>query len=150
MSDSTIAVNRRARFDYDIVNTFQAGIVLTGSEIKSVRDHRVQLQGAYARFKDGELWLQDVNIAPYANAGYEQHDARRDRKLLLHKRELNKIAAVMGEKGLTMVPMRMYFSRGMAKVELAIVRGRKQYDKRQKIREREEGRQAARAIRQSV
>lgn len=147
---STIAVNRRARFDYDIVDRFDAGIVLTGSEIKSVREHRVQLQGSYARFKDGELWLQDANIAPYANAGYQQHDPRRDRKLLLHKRELARIDALMGEKGLTMVPMRMYLKRGMAKVELAVVRGRKQYDKRQKIREREEGRQAARAIRHRV
>ena len=150
MSESTIALNRRARFDYDVVERFEAGIVLTGSEIKSVREHRVQLQGSYARFKNGELWLQDANIAPYVNASWGGHDAKRDRKLLLHKRELAKIAALMGEKGLTMVPMAMYFKRGMAKVELAVVRGRRQYDKRQKIREREEGRQAARAIRQRV
>lgn len=150
VNEATIAVNRRARFDYDIIERIEAGVVLTGSEIKSVREHRVQLQGSYARFKDGELWLQDVNIAPYANAGYERHDPRRDRKLLLHRRELARIRGLVGEKGLTMVPLRMYFKRGRAKVELGLVKGRKLYDKRQKIREREEGRQAARAIRRGV
>jgi SsrA-binding protein len=150
MSDATIAVNRRARFDYDVLETFEAGVVLTGSEIKSVREHRVSLQGSYARFKDGELWLQDANIAPYANAGYGQHDPKRDRKLLLHRRELGRLYGAMGEKGLTLVPLRMYFKRGRAKLELGLVRGRKLYDKREKIREREEGRQAARAIRHNV
>jgi SsrA-binding protein len=150
MSDATIALNRRARFDYDILEALEAGIALTGSEIKSVREHRVSLQGSYARFKDGELWLQDANIAPYANAGYERHDPRRDRKLLLHRRELLRLRSAMGEKGLTLVPLRMYFKRGRAKVELGLVRGRKLYDKRQKIREREEGRQVSRAIRRGV
>lgn len=150
VNEATIAVNRRARFDYDIIERFEAGVVLTGSEIKSVREHRVQLQGSYARFKDGELWLQDVNIAPYANAGYERHDPKRDRKLLLHRRELARIRGLLGEKGLTLVPLRMYFKRGRAKVELGVAKGRKLYDKRQKIREREEGRQVARAIRRGV
>ena len=150
MGEATIAVNRRARFDYDIIERFEAGIVLSGSEIKSVRDHKVQLQGSYARIKDGEVWLQDANIAPYESAGYAKHDPRQDRKLLLHKKEIARIQELLGEKGYTLIPMSMYFKRGVAKVELGVGRGRKQYDKRQKIREREEGRQVARHLRHSA
>jgi SsrA-binding protein len=150
MGEATIAVNRKARFDYDILERFEAGIALTGSEIKSVRDHKVQLQGSYARLKDGEVWLQDANIAPYESAGYVRHDPRRDRKLLLHKKEIARIQEMLGEKGLTLVPLSMYFKRGNAKVELGVARGRKQFDKRQKIREREEGRQVARHLRHSA
>ncbi len=150
MSDKNnhvVAVNRRARFEYEILAEFEAGVALTGSEIKSVRHHHVQLQGAYARFKDGELWLQDAHIAPYPQAGYQQHDPTRDRKLLLHKKELNKIAELLSEKGRTAVPLSLYLKRGKAKVELGIVRGRKKYDKRQAIRERETKRDMERAVR---
>ncbi|MGE5595215.1 MAG: SsrA-binding protein SmpB [Hyphomicrobiales bacterium] len=150
MSDSTIAVNRRARHDYEILERYEAGIVLTGSEIKSVREHRVQLQGAYARMKDGELWLVDANIARYKNAGYATHEPDRDRKLLLHKKELARLAEATSEKGLTIVPLAMYFKRGKAKVELGVVRGLKKYDKREKVKEREQTREIERAVRRAV
>jgi len=150
MSESTIAVNRRARHDYEILARFEAGIVLTGSEIKSVRDHKVQLQGAYARIRNGEAWMEDMHIAPYVNAGYSGHSPTRDRKLLLHRKEITRISHLLGEKGLTLIPLAMYFKRGKAKVELGVARGLKRYDKREKIREREEGRQIARAVRRSA
>jgi len=148
MSDSTIAQNRRARHDYEILERFEAGIVLTGSEIKSVREHKVQLQGSYARLRDGEVWLEDAHIAPYANAGYAPHNPTRDRKLLLHKKEIAKIAEALGERGLTLIPLAMYFKRGKAKVELGVARGLKRYDKREKVKEREEQRRIEQAVRQ--
>ena len=148
MSDSTIAQNRRARHDYEILERFEAGIVLTGSEIKSVREHKVQLQGSYARLRDGEVWLEDAHIAPYANAGYAPHSPTRDRKLLLHKKEIAKIAEALGERGLTLIPLAMYFKRGKAKVELGVARGLKRYDKREKVKEREEQRRIEQAVRQ--
>lgn len=147
MTDGPIAQNRRARFDYEILQRFEAGIVLTGSEIKSVRQHHVQLQGSYARFKQDELWLQDVHIAPYANAGYEPHEPKRDRKLLLHKKELARIREALQQQGLTVVPLSMYIKRGRAKVEIGVGRGRKSYDKREAIRTREVGREIARTVR---
>jgi len=150
MSDSNIAQNRRARHDYEFVAKFEAGIVLTGAEIKSVREHKVQLQGAYARVRAGEVWLQDVHIAPYANAGYTHQNPTRDRKLLLHKKEIARIDELLGEKGLTLVPLSMYLKRGKAKVELGVGRGLKRYDKRQKIAERDVERQLARAVRRNA
>jgi SsrA-binding protein len=144
---SLVASNRRARFDYEILDRFEAGIALTGSEIKSIRQHNVQLQGSYARFKNGELWLQDAHIAPYANAGYQPHDPTRDRKLLLHKKELARIQEHLSQKGLTLVPLSMYLKNGKAKVELGVGRGRKRYDKRQAIKARDESREMARAVR---
>jgi len=149
-SDSTVARNRRATFDYEILQRFEAGIVLSGTEIKSVREGRVDLQGSFARFKERELYLTDMNIAPYANAGYSQHVPKGDRKLLLHRRELNRLSEALGERGLTILPVRLYMKRGRAKVELGLGKGRKSYDKRQRIREREEGRQVARALRHSA
>lgn len=146
-SNSTIAQNRRARHDYEILQRFEAGIVLSGSEIKSVRDHKVQLQGSYARIRGGELWLQDVNIAPYANAGYSPHNPTRDRKLLLHRKEIHKIAELLGERGLTLIPLSMYFKRGRAKVELGVGRGLKRYDKREKLKARDIDRDIAQAVR---
>ena len=147
MADSTIAQNRRARHDYEFLAKFEAGIVLTGSEIKSVREHRVQLQGACARIKDGEVWLQDAHIAPYASAGYAGHDPTRDRKLLLHKKEIRKIEELMAGKGLTLIPLAMYFKRGKAKVEIGVGRGLKHYDKREKLKERDQEMDVRRALR---
>ncbi len=147
MADSTIAQNRRARHDYEFLAKFEAGVVLTGSEIKSVREHRVQLQGSYARIKDGEVWLQDAHIAPYANAGYAGHDPTRDRKLLLHKKEIRKIEELMAGKGLTLIPLAMYFKRGKAKVEIGVGRGLKHYDKREKLKERDQEMDVRRALR---
>ncbi len=147
MADSTVAQNRRARHDYEFLAKFEAGIVLTGSEIKSVREHKVQLQGSYARIKDGEVWLQDAHIAPYANAGYASHNPTRDRKLLLHKKEIRKIEEMMAGKGLTLIPLAMYFKRGKAKVELGVGRGLKHYDKRQKLKEADQRMDMQRAVR---
>lgn len=150
MSDSTIAQNRRARHDYEILGRYEAGIVLTGSEIKAVREHKVQLQGSYARIRNGEVWLQEAHIAPYSNAGYAQHDPGRDRKLLLHKKEIARIQQQVGEQGLTLVPLAMYFKRGKAKVEIGLARGLKRYDKREKIAERDVQRDIARAMRRNA
>ncbi|MEX0783535.1 MAG: SsrA-binding protein SmpB [Dehalococcoidia bacterium] len=148
MGESTIAQNRRARHDFEILERYEAGIALTGSEIKSVREHKVQLQGSYARLKGGEMWLQDAHIAPYANAGYTPHDPMRDRKLLLHKKEIAKIAEALNERGLTLIPLAMYFKRGKAKVELGIARGLKRYDKRERMKERDQQRDIQQAVRQ--
>ena len=150
MSDSTIAQNRRARHDYEFIARFEAGIVLTGPETKSVRDHKVQLMGSYARIKGGEVWLQDAHIAPYVNAGYAPHAAVRDRKLLLHKKEIARIHEMLGEKGLTLVPLSMYFKRGKAKVELGVGRGLKRYDKRERLKERDQQMDMARAVRRDA
>ncbi|MCK9520790.1 MAG: SsrA-binding protein SmpB [Dehalococcoidia bacterium] len=150
MGDSTIALNRRARYDYEILERYEAGIVLTGSEVKSLRAHRVSLQGAFARMKDNELWLVDAHIAPYENAGYTGHNPTRDRKLLLHKKELARLAEMTAEKGLTIVPLAMYFKRGNVKVELGVVRGLKKYDKREKVKEREQQLEMARAVRRDT
>jgi SsrA-binding protein len=147
LADSTIAQNRRARHDYEFLAKFEAGIVLTGSEIKSVREHRVQIQGAYARVKNGELWLQDANIAQYASAGYAGHQPDRDRKLLLHKKEIRKIEELMEGKGLTLIPLAMYFKRGKAKVEIGVGRGLHHYDKRQKLKEQDQKLDMQRALR---
>jgi SsrA-binding protein len=140
----------RARHDYEFLAKFEAGIVLTGSEIKSVREHRVQLQGSYARIKDGEVWLQDAHIAPYASAGYAGHDPTRDRKLLLHKKEIRKIEELMAGKGLTLIPLAMYFKRGKAKVEIGVGRGLKHYDKREKLKERDQQMDVRRALRRGA
>lgn len=146
----TVARNRRATFDYEILDRFQAGIALAGGEIKSVRESHVQLQGAYARLRNGEIWLENAYIAPYENQGYTQVDPNRNRKLLLKKKEIVRIAAYLDEKGLTLIPLSMYINaRGLAKVELGVARGLKKYDKREKIREREESRQVARVLRHS-
>ncbi len=153
MSDpnsATIAQNRRARHDYEILQTFEAGIVLTGPEIKSVREHNVQLQGSYARIRDNEVWLQDAHIAPYSNAGYAPHNPVRDRKLLLHKKEIAKINELLGERGLTLVPLSMYFKRGKAKVQLGVGRGLKRYDKRQVLKQRDIKKDLAQALRRNA
>ena len=150
LADSTLAQNRRARHDSEFLPTFEAGIVLTGSEIKSVREHRVQLQGAYARVKDGELWLQDAHIAPYASAGYSGHDPVRDRKLLLHRKEIRKIEELMAGKGFTLIPLAMYFKRGKAKVEIGVGRGLHHYDKREKLKEHDQKMDMQRALRRGA
>jgi len=149
-NNSTIAQNRRARHDYEIIQKFEAGIVLTGPEIKSVRDHKVQLQGSYARIKEGEAWLQDAHIAPYVNAGYAAHNATRDRKLLLHKKEIAKIYELLGQQGLTLIPLAMYFKRGKAKVELGLGRGLKRYDKREVLKTRDVQRDMQQALRHNA
>jgi len=143
-----VAQNRRARHDYDILDTFEAGLVLVGSEVKSLRDHKVQLKDSYARIEGGEAWLFGVHIAPYAFAsGFGSHDPERKRKLLLHHREIEELRARSQQESLTIVPLSVYFHQGRAKVEIALARGRHTYDKRRALAERDAKREADRALR---
>ena len=149
MSDNavkTIAPNRKARHDYHIDDTFEAGMVLTGTEIKSIRAGRVSLRDSYATIKEGELWLQNAHIAPYDQGTYANHEPRRPRKLLMHRREINRIASKLLEKGFTLVPLRLYLKNNLAKVELGLARGKKQYDKRAALRQKETRREIDRAV----
>ena len=132
-----IAVNRKARHDYSIEDTYEAGLVLTGGEVKSLRAGRVSLSDSYARPQGNELWLEGVHIAPYDPASYQNPDPKRRRKLLLHRGELNRIVGKAQEKGLTLIPLRVYLKNGYAKVELGLARGKRQYDKRRAIAERD-------------
>jgi SsrA-binding protein len=141
-----IAVNRRARHDYDIIDTFDAGIVLTGPEIKSIRARRVNLRDAYAQVAQGEAWLYSMHIAPYEPGSRDNRDPRRTRKLLLHRREIDRLVGRTVERGLTIVPLRLYLQRGYAKLQLGVARGRRQWDKRQAIAEREARREEERAL----
>ena len=146
MSDQSVkvvATNRKARHDYLIEDTFEAGVVLTGSEIKSIRAGQVNLRDGYAALRDGELWLLNAHIAPYHQASYENHEPRRERKLLMHRREINRLTGKLQEKGLTLVPLQLYLKNSRAKVELGLARGKKLYDKRQSMRERDDQRQIA-------
>lgn len=142
----TIALNRRARHDYDILDTCQAGLVLTGTEIKSVRAHRVDLRDSYAQVEREEMWLHNMHIAPYQAGSRDNPPSRRRRKLLLHRREISRLLGRSLEKGLTIIPLRVYLERGYAKVELGLARGRRQYDKRQAIAAREQRREEERAL----
>jgi SsrA-binding protein len=141
-----VASNRRARHDYEILDTVEAGIQLTGSEVKSLRAANVQIKDGFVLIRDGEAWLENVHIAPYQFARDGGHQPERRRKLLLHKREIERLAGKLAEKGLTLIPLSIYFWRGLAKVELGLVKGRRSYDKRQAIRKREEQREMERAL----
>lgn len=145
MSILIITENRKARFDYDIVDTFEAGIVLTGSEVKSARDKQVQLKDSYVAFKGDEAYLQNAHIAEYKASSYNNHAPERLRKLLLHRDELNKIFGALREKGLSCVPLKMYFKKGRLKVEIALVKGRKTHDKRDAIKKRDSSRELKQA-----
>lgn len=146
--DKTVAVNRKARHDYFIVDTIECGIVLTGTEIKSVRDGKVNLKDGYAKIEKGELWLMNVHISPYEKASWYQHDPRQNRKLLLHKAELRKLGSKIKEKGFTLVPLSMYLKGGrLAKVALGVAQGKTAHDKRDTIIERDAKRSMAREIR---
>jgi SsrA-binding protein len=142
-----IAENRRARRDYELIERVEAGVVLNGSEVKSARDGHVQLGQAYADIRDGEAWLVGASIAEYTQAGASGHVPDRDRKLLLHRGEIDSLYGKVREKGLTLVPTRMYFKDGRVKVELALARGRERIDKRRVIAERDAQRQMERALR---
>ena len=142
----TIAVNRRARFDYEILDAIEAGLVLTGSEIKAIRAGRVSLREAYARPSMGELWLVGAHIADYTAGVSSGADPIRPRKLLLHKEQIKRLAAAVAESGLTIVPLRLYIRRHIAKIELGLARGRRRYDKRRAIIDRERDREAREAI----
>lgn len=147
MADQNVAVNRKALHDYDILERYEAGIALTGSEIKSIRSGKVSLQEAYARPENGEVWLIGAHIAEYASAAhFGQHDPRRRRKLLLHKRQIREIEESVEQKGLTLVPLRLYLKKGKAKLEIGVARGRRRYDKREAIAKREAEREMQRAV----
>jgi len=141
--------NRRARFEYEILDSLEVGIVLTGTEIKSVRAGGVSLNEAYARVKDDEVWLVNMHVAPYKEGSFSNHEPRRSRKLLLHKAQIADLKSRSAEKGLTLVPLRMYFTRGMVKLQIGLARGKKIWDKRKTIAERENKRELQRATREN-
>jgi SsrA-binding protein len=144
--EKLIAENRKARHEYHLLERHEAGLVLTGSEVKSLREGRAQLQRAFADLRDGELWLVGVHISPYEQAGIESHDPDRDRKLLLHRRELDSLRGKVLERGFTLVPTRLYFKNGRAKVELALAKGKDVRDRRREISKRDADRQIERAL----
>ncbi len=146
MADRFIEIvrNKKARFNYEIVETFEAGIVLEGSEVKSLRQKKASIQEAYARIKGGEAFLTGMNIAVYEMANRFNHDPARDRKLLLHRHELKRLIGKIQEKGLTLVPLRLYFKNGRVKVELGLAQGKAKFDKRHDIRKREVDREIQR------
>ena len=143
--DQVVITNRRARYDYHILDTWECGIVLAGAEVKSIRDSRANLQDSYARVEDHEVWLHGMHVSPYAYSRGDLDPARK-RKLLLHHREIDEIERGVSEKGVTLVPMRVYFKDGRAKVEIAMARGKKAYDKRQSLAERDAKRETDRAM----
>ena len=145
-SESELVSNRRARYDFEILETYEAGISLEGTEIKSLRNHGGSLQDAFVQITKGEAWLKSASIAPYSFGNIHNHEERRDRKLLLHKSEIVKLKRSTDIKGLTIIPLAMYLSKGRAKVKFGVARGKKQHDKRSAIKEREEKRSIDRVL----
>jgi SsrA-binding protein len=145
--DRTIATNRRARHEFEILDVVEAGLVLRGTEVKSLRDGQVTFKDSYATIRNGEAWLLGCHIAPYSHGTDANHDPERDRKLLLHAREIARLTGRTAERGLTLVPLRLYFKKGRAKLELGLARGKKLHDKRSALREREVRREMDRAAR---
>ncbi len=148
MSEKLITNNRKARHDYHILDKIEAGIVLQGTEVKSLRDGRANLKDSYASVKGEELFLYNLHISPYSHGNISNHDPVRVRKLLLHKKEIRKLIGKTQEKGLTLVPLRLYFKAGKAKVELGVAKGKKSYDKRQDLAKRDAERELQRAMKE--
>lgn len=145
--EHTVATNRRARHDYHIEETFEAGMVLTGAEVKSLRSGRASLSDAYGRVTGNELWVENLHIPPYEHGTSQRgYEPKRPRKLLLHRREISRLIGKTAERGLTLVPMRLYFVRGLAKLELGLGRGKRQYEKRRAIADREHRREMERGM----
>jgi len=142
----TIAVNKKAYHDYHILESYEAGLALKGSEIKSIRLGRVNIKDAYAKPEGGELWLYNSHIAAYQAGGFDSHEPDRRRKLLMHRNQIAELAAVVSQKGLTLVPLRVYIKNGIAKLEIGVGRGKKQYDKRDAIARRDTERELERAL----
>jgi SsrA-binding protein len=140
--------NKRAGYDYEIFETFEAGIALQGTEVKSLREGRANLQDSYAKVKGGEVYLVDAHISPYSHGNISNHEPKRERKLLLHKREIRRLAGKVQERGFTLIPTKIYFKRGMAKVEIGLARGKKLYDKRAEIKRRDEKRELLRELKE--
>ena len=143
----SIAKNRRARHDYAIIDTYEAGIVLTGSEVKSLRDGKANISDAYGIVRNGEIFLLNLHISVYERASYNNHEPTRTRKLLLHKREIRRLIGAVERQGLTLVALELYFKRGVAKVAMALGKGKKQHDKREDEKARDADREIARAVR---
>lgn len=144
-----VASNRYAAHRYHLLERFECGVVLCGTEVKSLRSGSAQLKDGFATIRDGELWLRNVHIPPYAPASRENHDPERERKLLLHRREIDRLGARVAERGLTLVPTRIYFSGSHAKVEIALARGKDIHDKRETLRRRDSQREIERGLREA-
>ncbi len=142
--EKVVASNRRARHEYFLLETFETGIALKGTEVKSLRQGKASLQESYATIKNGEVWLVDMHISPYERGAVDAHEPTRMRKLLLHKKEIRRLVGKLTEKGITLIPLRVYFKNGIAKVELALARGKRAYDKRESIKRREAQREMER------
>jgi SsrA-binding protein len=145
-SPGDVATNRQASYRFDLLDRLETGIVLTGTEVKSLRSGTAQIKDGYAQVRDGELWLHNVHIPPYEPASRENHDPERPRKLLAHKREIDRLAGKIQERGLTLVPTRIYFNDGRAKVEIALGRGKDRFDKRESMKARDQKRDMERAL----
>jgi SsrA-binding protein len=145
-AQSSVAENRKAFHDYHLLETFEAGLVLLGTEVKAIREGRVNLRDSYARVEDGEVFLYNVNISPYSHRGYADHEPLRRRKLLLHRSEIKKLIGKTVEKGMTLVPVRLYFKNGRVKVAVSLAKGKKDYDKRETIKRRETDRETRAAM----
>jgi SsrA-binding protein len=143
-----IAENRKARHDYHVLETWEAGVVLLGTEVKAIREGRVNLRDSYARVQDGEVWLMNLHISPYSHRGYAEHAEMRQRKLLLHDHEIRKLVGRTVEKGLTLVPLELYFKKGRVKVLLALAKGKQAHDKRETIRRRDIDRETRAAVKE--
>ena len=146
LAQANIAENRKAHHDYHLLETFEAGIALLGTEVKAIREGRANLRDSFARIDDGEVYLYNVNISSYSHRGYADHEPLRRRKLLLHRDEIRKLIGKTVAKGMTLVPVRMYFKRGRVKVAVSLAKGKKEYDKRETIRRREADRETRAAI----
>jgi SsrA-binding protein len=145
-AQANIAENRKAFHDYHILDTFEAGVALLGTEVKAIREGRVNLRDSYASIERGEVYLHNVNISPYSHRGYADHEPLRKRKLLLHRNEILKLVGKTVEKGMTLVPLRLYFKNGRVKVALGLAKGKKEYDKRETIKKRETDRETRAAV----
>ncbi|MFH9013714.1 SsrA-binding protein SmpB [Streptomyces sp. NPDC017943] len=141
-----IAQNKKARHDYLVIDTYEAGLVLTGTEVKSLRQGRASLVDGFVQLTDGEAWLHNVHVPEYSQGTWTNHSARRKRKLLLHRSEIDKLESKSGDTGHTIVPLALYFKDGRAKVEIALAKGKKEYDKRQALREKQDRRETERAV----
>jgi SsrA-binding protein len=147
-AEKIVADNRKALHDYHILETFEAGLALLGTEVKAIRESRVNLRDSFGRVEDGEVFLHGVHISPYSHRGYAEHEPLRRRKLLLHKQEIRKLIGKTTERGMTIVPLRLYFKNGRVKVAIALAKGKKEYDRRETIKRREVDRETRAAIKE--
>lgn len=148
MSEKTVAVNRKARRDYEILESVEAGMALKGTEVKSLREGRISLKDSYAKVQNGEVFLVNAHISPYSHGNIQNHDPLRNRKLLLHRQQIKRLTGKTEEKGLTLVPLKVYFAHGRAKVELGLARGKREYEKRDAIKRRDAEREMERDLKE--